>query len=517
VEVWDLKAGKKEFDLRDVRKTVYSVVFSSDGSRLVTAGDDSVVRIWDARTGEKLHELKIADLKPGEEFLCRANFSPDQASVVVAASNGLVKIFDAQKGTHQRALSGHVGPVRRAVFSPNSKQIASAGQDRTVRLWEAATGNLLAVYRGHIAPVTDVAFSNDGQRLFSSDGAGTVKVWDVTRVPEYRGIRIRPAPSDRVLPGMRPVNFFDPRPCLAWSADSKRLVTDGSMASAAAKPGDLVVWDVATGKPALTLQGHKNPMTGLAFSANGRYLASASFDRTVVVWEAATGKMVYTLSNTTPREMIFSTDSQRLLLTTQQTLATYEAATGHEMAIVPLPAWQNASPVCSPDGRYVASGDTASRTLKVWDAAAGVEVVSIESGLRARSAVFSPDGLSLAAGDLDVARPDVTDYDIRLWDSRTGKLLATLRGHAAAAAGLAWSPNGKRLASASRDGSLKIWDTASGRELLTLFAGSQPMAPAFSPDGNRLAAWCADGLLRIWDATPREASAVQGKATNNLN
>jgi WD40 repeat protein/serine/threonine protein kinase len=515
VEVWDLKAGKKEFDLRDVRKTVYSVVFSSDGNRLVTAGDDSVVRIWDARTGEKFHELKIADLKPGEEFLCRANFSPDQANVVVAASNGLVKIYDAQKGTHQRALSGHVGPVRRAVYSSNSKLIASAGQDRTVRLWEAATGNNLAVYRGHIAPVTDVAFSDDGQRLFSADAAGTVKVWDATSAPEYRGIRIRPAPSDRVLPGMRPVNFFDPRPCLAWSADSKRLVTDGSMASPASKPGDLIVWDVATARPAMTLQGHKNPMSKLAFSAAGRYLASASFDQTVVVWEAATGKKLYTLLKTTPREMIFSADSQRLLLTTQQTLAAYDAATGQEITRVPLPAWQNAAPVCSPDGRYVASADTASRTLKVWDAEAGAEVVSIESGPRVRSAVFSPDGQTLAAGDLDVAWPGVTDYDIRLWNSRTGKLLATLRGHAAAAAGLAWSPNGKRLASASRDGSLKIWDTASGRELLTLSAGSQPMAPAFSPDGNRLATLCADGVLRIWDATPRKASAVQGKATND--
>jgi WD40 repeat protein len=504
LEVWDLKTGKKERDLGGHKKTIWSVAFSSDGKRIVSAGEEPVVKVWDAVTGDRLLDLKVADLKPDDEFFCRAEFSPDGDRVVTAGSDRLVRVWDARKGTELRTLVGHTGLVYRAVFSPNGKEIASAGGDRTVRRWDAAAGRPLAVYRGHDAAVLDVVFWPDGRRLASASADRTVKVWDAASVPEYRAIRLAPPPPDRVTV-VRPVLHLDTWGCLAWSPDGRHLAADGSRTPSAGKLGDLLVFDAETLEPAPPLRGHSQPLTRLAYSPDGRYLASASLDKSVIVWDATTARKLHALEVTPVHGMTFSTDSRRLPLTTQQTAAAYDAATGREIARVPLPAWTNTSPVYSPDGRHVAGIDDKNGTLKVWDTVAAAEVCSVDNNERStRSAVFSPDGQLLAANYREGKRETVGEWCIKLWSARSGKALATLRGHTAASTGLAWSPDGKRLASGDSDGSMKIWDTATGRELLSFPTGTgSPRLPAFSPDGTRLAAVSADGLLKIWDATPR--------------
>ena len=149
----------------------------------------------------------------------------------------------------------------------------------------------------------------------------------------------------------------------------------------------------------------------------------------------------------------------------------------------------------SPDGKLLASGHGAaywptSGEVKVWDSQTGMEVLSLKGSMGGNVA-FSPDGKRLASPS--------NDNTARIWDVQSGQATLILRGHSQPVASIAFSPDGKRLVSVSLDRTLKIWDSETGQELLTLTGRSNGVA--FSPDGNRLAS-ATGGALTIYDATP---------------
>ena len=239
---------------------------------------------------------------------------------------------------------------------------------------------------------------------------------------------------------------------VAWSPDGKRVAT-------ASLDGTAKVWDVGTGKDSLTFRGHKHFVNSVAWSPDGKQLATASYDETAKVWDAATGQEVMTLR-------------------------------GHR-------GWVN-SVAWSPDGKRLATSST-DHTAKVWDATTGQEVLTLRGHhAYVNGVAWGPDGKRLATASGDQASGDMT---AKVWDAATGKEVLTLRGHDAEVVSVAWSPDGKQLATASGDHTAKVWDAASGQELLTLHGHDNPVASvAWSPDGKRLATASADHTAKVWDA-----------------
>ncbi|KAA6410460.1 MAG: hypothetical protein FRX48_05882 [Lasallia pustulata] len=281
---------------------------------------------------------------------------------------------------------------------------------------------------------------------------------------------------------------------VAFSPDGKQLAS-GS--------GDTTVriWDAATGATLQTLEGHSHEghshsVFAVAFSPDGKQLASSSHDKTVRIWDAATGATLQTLEghSDSVKAIAFSPDRKQLASGSKdKTVRIWDAATGATLQTLEGHLDLVEAIAFSPDGKQLASGSR-DTTVRIWDAATGATLQTLKGHLNLVEAIaFSPDGKQLASGSFDET--------VRILDAATGATLQTLKGHSDLVMPIAFSPDGKQLASGSSDTTVRIWDAATGATLQTLKGHSDlVLAVAFSPDGKQLASSSFDQTVRIWDA-----------------
>jgi serine/threonine protein kinase len=302
-------------------------------------------------------------------------------------------------------------------------------------------GTLVCAYRGHSDAVWALAWSPDGQRLASGSFDQSVHTWDV---PSLGRIRVYRGHSGLVQ-------------VVRWSPDGRLIASGGSDKT-------VRVWDALSGQCLLTYRGHKRAVTCLDWSPDGQQIASGSEDHSVQVWEAASGNRLFTYR-------------------------------GHQDAVRTL-GW-------SPNGQRIAAGSD-DRTVQVWDVASGILLINyVGHSDWVNALAWSPDGRYLASAS--------KDRTVQVWEAASGRRLIVYSGHRQGVGALAWSPDGGRIASGSWDGTVQVWEATSGR-LLSTCAGqvvspaSSPEAEvvvaalAWSPNGRFIASAGSDMVVQVWQA-----------------
>jgi WD40 repeat protein len=172
--VWDLATRTVLLTLPH-DAVVFGAAFSPDGKYVSTSTSDGMAKIWDASTGDLIHELSghTANIQ-------RVAFSPDGQLLATASEDGTAKVWDVATGKILLTLSGHTGALWGAIFSPNGSLLTTIGNDGTAKLWDSTTGQELFTFTGHNGPVLGVAFSADGQLLATASTDQTAKIWDVS-------------------------------------------------------------------------------------------------------------------------------------------------------------------------------------------------------------------------------------------------------------------------------------------------------------------------------------------------
>jgi len=485
VRLWEPATGKEILRLKHAGP-VRDLAWSKDGKLLVTASDGGGIRFWDVATGKQVRHL----VKMGAVF--RLALSDDgktlalgEADVEGSGQKNFLRLRDAATGKELHAFE--VLRAYNVAFSPDGQIVALGGEEKKIRLWQVRTGKELPSLQEHKGGTYAVVFSPNG-KLLASGGTGgqpSACIWNLA--------------TGRVVHWLGPLDYGVH--CIRFSPDGQTLATGSGNPH-----GIITLWDVNTGKEIRPLKGHRSPIDAISFSADGKRIASTgSWERSIRLWDIAAGKEcnLFARHRGEVNAVAFAPDGLTLATASYDaTVGLWKTATGEKVGELVGHRGRVNAVAYSPGGRLLASGSL-DETIRLWNAQSGKQLQQFKFRGEVACLAFSPDGKSLAAAETKdegvfpsgAAMPNCA---VRLWDVATGKIGHEFEAMKGRVATVAYSPDGRILASAGPDAAIvHLWDPATGKVLGKLESDREPATPpsmaegvtriVFSPDGKTLA------------------------------
>jgi eukaryotic-like serine/threonine-protein kinase len=481
VRVWDLVARQRVMSLDEV-PFAPGVEFSPNRSQVALClSKQGVVQVVDIKSGKEAYRYK-----PEGHYLLCAAFSPD-GKRLLTIGEGKIRPWNVAARDPAASWPTEVGVGMCLAFSPDGTRLAASGIEGIVELHDTATGEVLQTLKGHLGPIEALAFDSAGGRLASGGYDGTVRIWNTRN-------QSRDASIGRVARGAN---------VLELSPDGRTLLTGANTANSGLAVKSFRLWDTSTMQPRHDDIETPGIVQSYEWSDDGRRVFLTDKQNAVTVVETATGTSLERqhIDLAGPLETALSGDGRHYAYCAPDgPIRLRDLQSGTETRIVKGPNERVLILALNYDGSRLASA-VENGDVRIWDTATGLSTVTVKlAGVYANQLRFNRDGTKLAVvGNLS----RLLTGEVRIVDPQTGGQIS-LKGHALNVTDGAFSPDGRRLATTSIDKTIRIWDLATGQEVLKL-AGLTTWVNRirFDPQGHRLIGAAApDRSVHTWDATP---------------
>jgi WD40 repeat protein len=483
IRLWDLARfpeGGMNPSMRTLTghtNAVLSLAFSSDGLTLASGSEDRTIRLWDLKElPKKKLPVPWETLIGHTDAVVAVAFSPDGKTLASGSSlnDQSLRLWDVARRQERARLKGHTRAVFAVAFSPDGQTLATGSVDQTIRLWDPTTGRERTVLLGHTAQILTLAFSPDNRLLASGGSDRVVRLWDLD---EHREDTEQLEAKGK----LGPIRFAPDASSLCYADDAHlKEMRIGSTANS-------------------SMPGHSGAIRLLAVGGQG-HLASYGVDQTVRIWQH--GKLVRTMTGyPAVRALAISPNGTLLAIADEhRNVQLWDIQSGARITVFTEDVGVASVLAFSSDGRYLASGGR-DRIIRVWDTAKKALFRTLTDHVHEIHALaFAPNKnrLALASGS---ARGDVLLWDLSEHPGVDNPTKLILTGHADTISALVFTPDGKTLASGSRDRTIKLWDAHTGQERATLTGHTEHLQDlAFAADNSLLASVTSDGTIKLWRA-----------------